>query len=100
MLERWEKDGYLIVPKLLDNSLIEKLRPICDAILDQWIKDSPVPAEASNSTNMAFLTEPCYFEEHPEWLPILLEAIADRKILEIIEEILDSPPLFHNTQYF
>jgi ectoine hydroxylase-related dioxygenase (phytanoyl-CoA dioxygenase family) len=97
---RWNKDGYIVVPQLLDTALVEKLRPICDNILEQWLEQSPDPKEAANYTNMAYLTEARYFKNHPERRATLLEAIAHDKTLSLFKELFNIEPLFHGTQYF
>lgn len=97
---RWEQDGYVVVRGLFDSTRTEELRQICDRVLEQWLEESTQPEEAANSTNMAFLTEPRYFRQHPEHLKILLNAIADEKIFGVLEHLLKTGPLFHNTQYF
>ncbi|MCI0560747.1 MAG: phytanoyl-CoA dioxygenase family protein [Nitrososphaera sp.] len=97
---QWNENGYVVVPCLLKTARVEELREVCDAILEQWISESPDPEKAANATNMAFLTEPHYFTGHPERLKTLLNAIADEKIFAILDHIFDGEPLFHNTQYF
>ncbi|MGB3190604.1 MAG: phytanoyl-CoA dioxygenase family protein [Limnoraphis sp.] len=97
---QWTEKGYFVVPKLLESSVVNELKLICDRILDQWINESRSPSEAANLTNMAFLTEPRYFLRYPEQLTQLLNIISDDSILNIIEYIFNVPLLFHNTQYF
>jgi ectoine hydroxylase-related dioxygenase (phytanoyl-CoA dioxygenase family) len=96
----WAKDGYVIIRGLLDPARIEELRRICDRILEQWVRESSRPEEAANSTNMAFLTEPRYFRQHPQELKALLNFVADENIFGVLEQLHDGEPLFHNTQYF
>lgn len=76
------------------------MRVICDETLRQWLAESSDPQEASNSTNMAYLTELRYFKNHPGQLVTLLEAIAHEKSLSVFKEVFTAEPLFHNTQYF
>lgn len=98
--QEWQQNGYLIVRSLYDRDRVARLRSICDEILAQWLRESSNPAQTAELINMAFLTEPRYFTNHPEWLIELLNAIADEKILSILAEILDIESQFHNTQYF
>jgi ectoine hydroxylase-related dioxygenase (phytanoyl-CoA dioxygenase family) len=97
---QWNKKGYVVIPRLFDAARVEELREICDRILEQWIDESTHPEAAANSTNMAFLTEPRYFERQPERRRILLNAIGDETILSVLSNFMDGAPLFHNTQYF
>jgi hypothetical protein len=96
----WNRDGYFIVPRLFDASLVDTLRVICDDIFQQWLAESSDPFSASNNTNMAYLTEDRYFREHPERLGILLDVIAHEKLMSIFRQLFGVEPLFHNTQYF
>lgn len=98
--ERWEADGFVVVPRLFDAARVRELRAVCDRVLAAWLKESAATFDAANSTNMAFLTEPRYFDGHPAQLRPLLDAITDEKILGALAEILGGEPLFHNTQYF
>ena len=97
---QWNDRGYVVIPQLLGAARVEELRELCDSILEKWIQESPFPKKAANSTNMAYLTEPRYFSQHPEQLNILLSAIADENIFAVLDCIFDGKPLFHNTQYF
>ncbi|HMF56533.1 MAG TPA: phytanoyl-CoA dioxygenase family protein [Pyrinomonadaceae bacterium] len=96
----WDENGYVVVPQLMDAARTEEIRSICDRVLEQWISESTDAGRAANSTNMAFLTEPRFFQKNPESLKLFLNFIADEKILSIIAHILQAEPLFHNTQYF
>ncbi len=98
--ERWDEEGFVIVRGLFDSARVHELRRICDRILEEWIEESPHPEEAANYTNMAFLTEPRYFERHRDELEILLEAITEARVLRVLKGITGPRPLFHNTQYF
>lgn len=98
--QTWQQQGFCILPGFLEAIAIEQLRTICDRILQQWIEQSAQPDQAANATNMAYLTDPAYFEHHPQELITLLELIADRRILTVLQELYQAPILFHNTQYF
>lgn len=97
---QWEKHGYFVIPQLFESDLIEELKTICDRIFQAWINHSSDPEKFANFTNMAFLTEPCYFIDYPQELTVLLNAIAHPKILSILAQIIDQDLIFHNTQYF
>lgn len=97
---QWDKDGYAIIPQLLDIIQIEKLQRICDRIWEQWVRESLAPEKAANLTNMAFLTEDRYFINYPSELQFLLNVIASPKIINLLYHISERELLFHNTQYF
>jgi len=97
---RWDRNGYFVVPRLFDLSSVKELRKICNRVLGQWLNESRDPRASSDLINMAYLTEPRYFEDHPAQLTTLLEAVADEKILSLLEAVFDAELLFHNTQYF
>lgn len=97
---QWDRDGYLIVPQLLDATEVKALQAICDRIWVQWIQESPNPEAAANLTNLANLTEERYFRNHPAQFQLLLNTIASPKITQILEQISHQELLFHNTQYF
>lgn len=96
----WNERGYFVVRQLFDAPLVGQMKMICDRLLRQWLAESSSAEEASNNTNMAYLTERRYFKNHPEQLATLLEAIADEKSLSVFKKVFDAEPLFHNTQYF
>ncbi|NEP82344.1 MAG: phytanoyl-CoA dioxygenase family protein [Okeania sp. SIO3B3] len=97
---QWKNQGFCIFPNFIDTKKLEKLFLICDDIFNQWLATSPNIKEAANTTNMAYLTEPIYFDKYPKKLIELLEFIADQNIIEILEFISGEKILFHNTQYF
>lgn len=97
---QWEKEGYYIFPNFINSAQLNRLRFICDHILEQWFKTCPNYEQAVNASNMAFLTESHYFKSHPNWLIELLEFIAKPQILEILRFLAGQEILFHNTQYF
>lgn len=92
---RWEEEGVCIIPGFIETPRVERLRSICDSILDQWFE-----AEAGaggggggasegrvEATNMAFLTDPVYFKDDEGALVELLELIADESILGVLHTI-------------
>lgn len=97
---QWNEQGFIVIPQLLETAEVRKLQMICDRIFQDWLQESSTPEQAANFTNLAFLTEPRYFIHHPEELPVLLNAIVNPKILDILNQIVDEDLLFHNTQYF
>jgi ectoine hydroxylase-related dioxygenase (phytanoyl-CoA dioxygenase family) len=96
----WDRDGFVVVPGLLNAAEVALLHAICDDVFEQWRRAAPNPKKAANLINMAYLTEWRYFEQQPERLTVLLEAIAAPKILSVLKQLSDKDLIFHNTQYF
>lgn len=97
--QQWEQ-GFCVFPQFLNQERVERLREICDRILEQWLDRLPAASRNAPSTNMAYLTEPHYFQTNTEELLELLEFVADPEILRILTSIAGEKPLFNNTQYF
>ena len=95
--KRWGAHGYAVIPGFLTASEIDRLRRICDHVLEQVAGEDPRLAAARN---IAFLTEQRYFRSREDDLLKLLEFIADERIVSILRHIAGEMPLFHNTQYF
>lgn len=98
--QQWEQQGFCILPNFLSALRCQQLQPICDRILNQWLSAQSSSQSAGNWINMAFLTDPVYFQHHEAELIALLEFIADPQILEILQFVAGQSLLFHNTQYF
>ncbi|MDQ3586474.1 MAG: phytanoyl-CoA dioxygenase family protein [Acidobacteriota bacterium] len=97
---QWDERGFVVVPRLLDAARVAALRALCDRVWQQWLVSAPDQPRAANATNMAFLTEPCYFVEHRSQLTSLLSFIAADQILDLLTQLGIDEPLFHNTQFF
>lgn len=94
---QWEQNGFFVVSNALSRVEWMPIRQTCDRIHAQVIAEQP---EYANATNIAFLTEPRYFEGRRSELITLLEFIAHPNLLALLRAIAPEPPLFHNTQYF
>lgn len=101
-VESWGNDGVFTIPEFITQTEIDKLRRICDSVLDQIRISSRVFGHTS--ANIAFLTEPKYFKDDLQPLIELLEFIGSKKVRSVIYDILlpehQERLLFHNTQYF
>lgn len=98
--ELWERDGFVVVRRLLSAERVSELREVCDEIFKQWVAESDDPAAAANRTNMAFLTEPRFLDGHPRRRTVLLGAVADERVVNTVAQICGRELLFFNTQYF
>jgi hypothetical protein len=100
---QWETTGYVVVRNLLDANRTSQLLTISEAILAQWRVANPEtgkPGGAPDATVMRHLNHPGYFRQHPAWLPVLLELVADQQVLAIARAILGEEPLFRCTSFF
>ncbi|MEZ4737637.1 MAG: phytanoyl-CoA dioxygenase family protein [Caldilineaceae bacterium] len=103
LLHQWQTEGYLIVRKVFTPERTAQLRTICDAILEQWRVCNPEtgqPGGKPEATVMRHLNHPDYYQDHPAWLPILLEAAGDETVRTVAHTILQEEPLFRCTSYF
>ena len=98
--EAYERDGFVVVRRIFDEEKVAALREVCDEIFEQWVAESRDPGAARDYTNMAFLTEPRFLEGRPRRRTVLLSAVADENMLNVVSEISGREPLFFNTQYF
>ncbi|MFN8489000.1 MAG: phytanoyl-CoA dioxygenase family protein [Caldilineaceae bacterium] len=101
--EQWENAGYVVVRGLFAAERTAQLHTICAAILAQWRVNNPEngkPGGKPDATVMRHLNHPGYFHEHPEWLPILMAAVADEQVLTIARTILGEDPMFRCTSFF
>jgi len=96
----WDERGYVVVSRLFAAARVVELRAICDRVFIEWLVAQPAPSHAANQTNMAYLTEPQYFAQHPSQLTTLLRFIADDHVLDTLAALGVDAPLFHNTQLF
>jgi hypothetical protein len=95
--ENWRAHGYAVTPGFLAAQEVDRLRWICDHVLEQAVEEDRSRAAARN---IAYLTEQRYFRSRADDLLKLLEFIADDRIVSLLSHIAGEMPLFHNTQYF
>ena len=76
-----------------------RLRAACDRAERTWRNGLPAPRRDSPLSNMAYLTDPRWYDDRRVPAEIL-QFVADRSVLDLIEAITGGAPLFHNTQYF
>lgn len=80
----------------MDTVSVRRYRAVCDHVLAQWRLRHP----ATQTTNIAWLTEPAYWHDDPSGLRALLEFVASDRVAGLLETLGGAPPLFNNTQYF
>lgn len=89
---------------LFDVAKTDKLRKICDAVLEQWRQQCPLTGKAGidtpHATNMRHLNHPGYAEVYPDAVSEILETTADPEVLKICRTILGDEPMFRSTSLF
>ena len=101
--EQWDVEGYAVVPGIYNKEITVRLLPVCEAILEQWRKESAEdgkPGGGPQATVMRHLNHPGYFKMHPEWKKLILESVADKRVLDVAREVLGEEPMFRTTSFF
>lgn len=101
--KHWEEEGYVVVRGLFDPNRTALLRDICFDVLKQWRICNPEkgePGGGPDATVMRHLNHPGYFDTHRNDLVTLMDAVADKKVLDLVRTILQGDPLFRCTSLF
>ena len=81
----WERDGFFVVPNLIELARIAALVEACDHVLSQ------VRARSQNTghstTHIAGLLAPEYFTHRPELLARLIDVASSREVLGLIHDL-------------
>ena len=101
---KWQQDGFVIVREVFDPNRTNRLKSVCEFILEQWRTCNPETGEPggnSDATVMRHLNHPGYFKDNNvSKLTDLMDAVATGKVLEICRTILGEEPLFRCTSLF
>lgn len=100
---QWTTDGYVTVDGLYTPDQVDRLLPICEAILERWRVSNPEkdePGGGPDSTVMRHLNHPGYRDAVEDGPREILEAAADPRVLDVCEAILGEAPLFRTTSLF
>ena len=104
LAQRWQRDGYLVVPGLLSAARAARLATIVEPVLAQWRDCNPEtgePGGGPDATVMRHLNHPEYFsQERRADLVDLLQTVADPAVLDVCGAILGAEPLFRCTSLF
>lgn len=99
----YEQEGYGVVRNLIDAVRAARLRTICDEVLEQWRVRNPESGEPGgepDATVMRHLNHSGYYGGNPSARQVLMDVIADEKVLATARSILGEEPLFRCTSYF
>ncbi|MAE67054.1 MAG: hypothetical protein CMJ18_22565 [Phycisphaeraceae bacterium] len=99
---QWDEHGFVSVPGLVDSDQVSALRQVCDAILRKHLANNPETNEPGDPDGRAMrhLNHPAYHEGDPDGLRLLLDTIADERILDLVNVILGERALFRCTTYW
>ncbi len=88
--------SYAVVRGLFDAATTERLREICERVLEQWRRaprcDNPPVGPQANY--MRHLNDPEYHRDHPDDLAFLLNAMGSPQVVESLSAALDEEFLF------
>ena len=107
LARQWSAEGCVVVPGIYDPARVERLRGICESILQQWRVRNPETGQpgggaggGDDATVMRHLNHPGYFDGNAEALGVVLNAVADDAVLDVARAILQEEPLFRCTSLF
>ena len=94
--------SYAVVRSLFDAATTERLREICERVLEQWRRaprcDNPLVGPQANY--MRHLNDPEYHRGHPGDLAFLLNAMGSPQVVEPLSAALDEEFLFAMTSLY
>ena len=100
IVRQLNEQGYVIIPQLFALKQVSELRFICDRILPQWFERFPRYKQKPKRKNISQLTDVYYFSDCQSQLYFLLNTIANKRILSVLNSICNCKLLFHDLQYF
>lgn len=102
----WQRDGYLVLPRVLEPTAVHALREAADHALAQWRANSSADSEPMSCWNspegwiLIHLNHPKYYEARPELLARLLNAVATPAAIDAITQVMGEPPLFMQANFY
>lgn len=97
----WDRDGFFVVPALIEPARISALTEACDHVLSQVRATSQ--GTGHSTTHIAGLFAPEYFTDRPELLARLIELASSREVLGLIHDLgspHDGALQFRTAHYF
>jgi len=104
--QQWQEQGYLIVRQAFDADRIKALFEVCESVYDQWKRESTKDGEpygfcyGPKAWVLIHLNHPKYHRQHPEWLPRLLNAVADPLALQILSDCFREKAVMMQANYY
>ena len=100
-LRSWARDGFFIVRRAVDRSVVAELSDICDKVLQQV--RATQGSHGHTTTHISGLLAPEYFVGRPEALSRLADYASSREVVNLIQNLgrTDEGPLnLRDVQYF
>jgi ectoine hydroxylase-related dioxygenase (phytanoyl-CoA dioxygenase family) len=96
------ENSHAIVRGLFDPSTAERLREICERVLEQWRRAprSDNPPVGPQANYMRHVNDPEYHRDHPDDLAFLLDAVGAPQVAKAIGEALDEDYFFQMTSLY
>jgi len=88
--------SYAVVRGLFDVATTQRLREICERVLEQWRRAprSDNPPVSPQASYMRHLNDPEYHRDHPDDLAFLLNAMGAPRVVESLTTTLEEEYLF------
>ena len=107
LTDQWRTQGYLILPGVIDADRMAQLSSLCLPAFENWAQTSATDGEPGgwhykpDGFVMLHLNHPRHHQHQRDRLPVLLDTIADVRVLNLLQQIFGSEPLFNqNTMYY
>jgi hypothetical protein len=97
--ERFNEEGYIVIPKLFSGDELQRLLEVSNRIYDNFIRDMDSRAPGKDHVKMLHATNPKWADS-PEDTKLLLELGADPRCLGPVEQIFEGPSVFRATTYW
>ncbi|MCX5658668.1 MAG: phytanoyl-CoA dioxygenase family protein [Planctomycetota bacterium] len=102
----WQRDGFLVLPSVLDPTALHALREAADHALAQWRASSSADSEPGAFWNspdgwiLIHLNHPKYYAGRDELLARVLNAIATPAAIDAVTQVMGEPPVFMQANYY
>jgi ectoine hydroxylase-related dioxygenase (phytanoyl-CoA dioxygenase family) len=98
--QRWQRDGYLLMPGVFDSARIARLREATEHAFAQW-RASSIEANqpggfawGPSAWVMLHVNHARYYARRRELLTTILDAVADPVAVELASEMFGEPAMF------
>jgi hypothetical protein len=104
--QQWKGQGYLTVPKVFDADRVAKLYEVCESTFEQWKRESTKDNQpmgycyGPTAWVLIHLNHPRYYQQHPEWLSRVLDAVAHPLAQQILRDIFGEDGIMMQINYY
>jgi ectoine hydroxylase-related dioxygenase (phytanoyl-CoA dioxygenase family) len=96
----WLEEGYLVLRGFFDEAHVAALETTVDRVFEEWLAGNRAACIEHSMVNMHSLTSPRYFEGRAAERIAFFDAIAPRRLTELLDSLFGGGIHFHNTQLF